>query len=190
MLNLPNALTLLRIATIPIFLSLLSRNRYQAALYVFAAAALTDSFDGAVARMFNQRTELGAFLDPFADKLMAVSAFVVLTILGDLPGYLLSVVVVRDIVVVTGYLMMSFFTGERIPVRPSYMGKASTFLQLSCVIGALARAGHSYPLTFTVLLNLTVTATAMSGVHYMYRGLVWLQSREPEMFSGTPPEPR
>ncbi len=182
LLNLPNFLTLCRIGSIPIFLIFLTRQRYAEALYVFAAAALTDGLDGAVARWFDSRTELGAFLDPFADKLMLVSAFVVLTIDGELPGYLLSVVMIRDIVIVVGYLMISFFTGERVPVRPSYLGKASTFMQLACVIAVLARAGNYWPEYFNALLVSTVTVTAASFVHYMYRGLVWLRSREPQMF--------
>ncbi len=183
LLNLPNFLTLCRLGSIPIFLTFLTRQRYTEALYVFAAAAVTDGLDGAVARWFNSRTELGAFLDPFADKLMLVSAFVVLTIDGELPGYLLSVVAIRDIVIVVGYLMISFFTGERVPVRPSYLGKSSTVLQLACVIAVLARAGSYWPLYFNALLILTVAVTAASFVHYMYRGLVWLRSREPEMFA-------
>ena len=144
---------------------------------------MTHGLDGAVARWFDSRTELGAFLDPFADKLMLVSAFVVLTIDGDLPGYLLSVVLIRDIVIVVGYLMISFFTGERVPVRPSYLGKLSTFMQLACVIAVLARAGNYWPGYFNALLISTVAVTAASFVHYMYRGLVWLRSREPEMFA-------
>ncbi len=183
LLNLPNFLTLCRIGSIPIFLIFLTRQRYEAALYVFAAAAVTDGLDGAVARWFDSRTELGAFLDPFADKLMLVSAFVVLTIDGELPGYLLSVVMIRDIVIVVGYLMISFFTGERVPVRPSYLGKLSTVMQLGCVIGVLARAGNYWPEDFNALLIATVAVTAASFVHYMYRGLVWLRSREPEMFA-------
>jgi cardiolipin synthase (CMP-forming) len=183
LLNVPNFLTLCRLGSIPIFLTFLSRQRYTAALYVFAAAAVTDGLDGAVARWFDSRTELGAFLDPFADKLMLVSAFVVLTIGGELPGYLLSVVAIRDIVIVVGYLMISFFTGERVPVRPSYLGKSSTFLQLVCVIAVLARAGVYWPWYFNALLIATVSITAASFVHYMYRGLVWLRSREPEMFA-------
>ena len=182
LLNLPNFLTMCRIGSIPIFLIFLTRQRYTEALYVFAAAAVTDGLDGAVARWFDRRTELGAFLDPFADKLMLVSAFVVLTIHGDLPGYLLSVVMIRDIVIVVGYLMISFFTGERVPVRPSYLGKLSTFMQLGCVIAVLARAGNYWPTDFNKLLIATVAVTAASFVHYMYRGLVWLRSREPQMF--------
>src|SRR5208337_3928053 len=113
--------------------------------------AVTDGLDGTVARWFDSRTELGAFLDPFADKLMLVSAFVVLTIGGELPGY----------------LMISFFTGERVPVRPSYLGKLSTVLQLGCVIAVLARAGNYWPEDFNALLIATVAVTAASFVHYM-----------------------
>jgi cardiolipin synthase (CMP-forming) len=183
LLNLPNFLTLCRLGSVPIFLTFISRHRYTEALWVFAAAALTDSLDGTLARLFDSRTELGAYLDPFADKLMLLSAFVVLTINGDLPGYLLSVVVVRDVVIVVGYLMLSFFSDERVPVRPSYLGKMSTFFQLACVIAALARFSAIWPGYYTWLLEVTVAVTAASGVHYIYRGLVWLRSREPEMFS-------
>src|SRR5271155_980828 len=182
LLNLPNFLTLCRLGSIPIFLTFLTRQRYAAALYVFAAAAVTDGLDGAVARWFDSRTELGAFLDPFADKLMLVSAFVVLTIDGDLPGYLLSVVLIRDIVILVGYVMISFFTGERVPVRPSYLGKLSTFLQLASVLAVLARVGTYWPGHFNALLISTVAVTGASFVHYMYRGLVWLKPREPQMF--------
>lgn len=183
LLNLPNILTLCRLGAIPVFLSFLSRHQYTEALWVFAAAAVTDALDGTVARWFDARTELGAFLDPFADKLMLLSAFIVLTVEQDLPGWLLGVVVIRDVVVVGGYMMLTFFTGERIPVRPSYLGKLSTFLQLSCVVTTLLQVGTTWPNYWYALLYLTVVVTAMTGVHYSYRGLVWLGSREPEMFT-------
>src|SRR5271155_6192268 len=137
LLNLPNSLTLLRLFSIPVFLGLLGYRHYRAALWVFGFAAITDSLDGTVARWFDSKTELGAFLDPFADKLLLVSSFVVLTIEGIFPAWLLIVIVIRDVVVVFGYLMLTFLTAERMPVRPSYFGKACTFLQLACVVGAL-----------------------------------------------------
>jgi len=84
---------------------------------------------------------------------------------------------------VGGYMMIAFFTTERMPVRPSYLGKLSTFLQLACVIATLLRFGAIYPNYWYMLLYVTVVVTALSGVHYVYRGLVWLGSREPEMFS-------
>jgi cardiolipin synthase len=182
LLNLPNALTLARIVSIPFFLALLSKHRYTAALYLFGLAALTDGLDGAVARWFDMRTEIGAYLDPFADKLLLVSAFVVLTLEGSIPGWLLGVVLIRDIVIVSGYFMFAFFTGERPPMRPTYLGKGGTFLQLLCVIGALARVGVKWPLYWNWLLYLTLVVTASAGLHYAYQGLRWLSTREPEMF--------
>ena len=138
--------------------------------------------NGAVARWFDMRTEIGAYLDPFADKLLLVSAFVVLTLEDSFPGWLLGVVLIRDVVIVSGYFMFAFFTGERPPMRPTYLGKASTFLQLFCVIGALARAGLKWPHYWNGLLYLTLGVTALAGLHYAYQGLMWLSTREPAMF--------
>jgi cardiolipin synthase len=106
----------------------------------------------------------------------------VLTVRGDLPVWLLSVVLIRDIVIVTGYLMLSFFTGERIPVRPTYLGKTSTVLQLICVIAALIQFASISLEGWQALVYTTLAVTALSGLHYTYRGLVYLSSREPEMF--------
>lgn len=183
LLNTPNVLTLCRLLLIPIFLAMLSKRRFSYALYLFCLAALTDALDGTVARWFDSKTEIGAYLDPFADKLLLLSAFVALTLESMLPGWLLGVVVIRDIVIVFGYFMLSFLTNERVPVRPSYLGKASTFLQLFCVIGALAKISRVWPRDWYAMLYVTVGVTALSGVHYAYRGLVWLSSREPEMFA-------
>lgn len=182
LLNLPNSLTLLRLCSIPVFLGLFSYHHYRWALYVFGAAALTDSLDGTIARWFDAKTELGAFLDPFADKLMLVSAFVVLTVDGNIPQWLLGILIIRDVIIVFGYFMLSFFINERIPVRPSYVGKASTFFQLACVVAVLTRLDVYSPQHFNLLLSITAGFTAASGVHYMYRGLVILFYREPEMF--------
>ncbi len=85
LLNIPNLLTLCRVFSIPIFLAFLSKDRFDSAFYIFCAAALTDSLDGTVARWFDCRTELGTYLDPFADKLLLLSAFVALTVMRALP---------------------------------------------------------------------------------------------------------
>ncbi len=184
LLNLPNFLTLCRIALIPFFVAMLSRNRMRDALLLFAAAALTDSLDGTLARWTNKRTELGAFLDPFADKLLLISALVMLTVQNVIPGWVLSVIALRDVVVVFGYLMLVFWIGERIPVRPSYAGKTGTVLQILCVIAGLlgwSKIGSDWQL-WNGLLLLTALTTAISGLQYTYRGLVLLNSREPQMF--------
>ena len=182
LLNLPNSLTLLRLFSIPVFLGLLGYRHYRAALWVFGFAALTDSLDGTVARWFDSKTELGSFLDPFADKLMLVSAFVVLTMDGDFPPWLFGIVIIRDVIIVFGFFAVMFLIGERIPVRPSYLGKGSTFFQLACVVAALARLGEYHPDYFNYLLYAAAAFTALSGVHYMYRGLEILFYREPGMF--------
>jgi cardiolipin synthase len=132
LLKLPNIISLCRIGMVPIFLVLLSKDRFTAALYVFVLAAATDALDGAVARWFDIRTELGAILDPFADKLMLLSALVVLTFEHALPVWLLILTAIRDIVLVLGYLMISFAAGERFPVRPSIFGKLTTLLLIVC----------------------------------------------------------
>src|SRR5260370_4702983 len=121
LLKLPNIISLCRIGMVPIFLVLLSKDRFTEALYVFVLAAVTDALDGAVARWFDIRTELGAILDPFADKLMLLSALVVLTFEHALPVWLLILTAIRHIVRVFGYLMISFAASERIPQRPHLM---------------------------------------------------------------------
>jgi cardiolipin synthase len=184
LLNLPNFLTLCRIVSIPFFVALLSKNRFSDALWIFVAAALTDSLDGTLARWTNNRTELGAFLDPFADKLLLISAFVILTVEDVIPGWVLSVIAIRDVVVVFGYLMVVFWIGERVPVRPTYTGKVGTFLEIACIVVALLgwpRMVEKH-LLWEGLLMLTVTAVGLSGVQYAYRGLVILNSHEPQMF--------
>jgi cardiolipin synthase (CMP-forming) len=184
LLNLPNFLTLCRIVLIPFFIAALTRDHFREALLIFAVAAMTDSLDGTLARWTNKRTELGAFLDPFADKLLLISALVILTVQDVIPGWVLGVIAVRDVVVVFGYLMLVFFIGERVPVRPTYTGKTGTVLQIACIVAALlgwpALDGAHH--VWTVLLLLTVVMTGLSGLQYMYRGLVLLNSREPQMF--------
>jgi cardiolipin synthase len=182
LLNIPNILTLSRLFLVPVFLALLSQRHFGYALYVFCAAGLTDALDGTIARWFDLRTEIGALLDPFADKLLLLSAFVGLTVEDAIPGWLLSVVITRDIVIVFGYLLLIFYTDERLPVHPSYMGKAATCLQLASVIGALVGAGQEWPALWQLLLYATVAITGLSGAHYAYKGLVWLSSSEPQMF--------
>jgi cardiolipin synthase len=183
LLNTPNVLTLSRLLLIPIFLAMVSKRRFNYALYLFCLAALTDALDGTVARWFDCKTEIGAYLDPFADKLLLLSAFVALTLENLLPGWLLGVVVIRDVVIVFGYFMLSFLTNERVPVRPSYLGKVSTLMQLFCIIGALVKITRHWRLDWSLMLYVTVGVTALSGIHYAYRGLAWLNTREPELFA-------
>jgi cardiolipin synthase len=168
---------------VPIFLILLSKNRFTPALYVFIIAAVTDALDGAVARWFDIRTELGAILDPFADKLLLLSALVVLTFEHALPVWLLIFAAIRDIVLVLGYMMISFAAGERFPVRPSIFGKLTTMLLMVCVIGALAAHLELGQREWYAMLYLTGSVLVVSGIHYLYQALVYLSQHVPELFS-------
>ncbi|RMF25614.1 MAG: CDP-alcohol phosphatidyltransferase family protein, partial [Deltaproteobacteria bacterium] len=130
MLNIPNTITLMRLFAVPVFLSLLADGDYRLALIVFVIAGLTDAVDGAVARLTDTRTELGAHLDPLADKLLLVSAFITLGILGAVPVQLMIVVIVRDTVILGGFVLSAIVVGKSITVAPSVWGKLTTFFQI------------------------------------------------------------
>ncbi len=169
--NLPNYITLLRIVLIPFFMDLMIYGYYQGALAVFAAACVTDALDGMIARMTGTKTELGAFLDPIADKLLIVSAFVTLVLLGMLPVWLVIVVVSRDILLVLGSIVI-YITGKKFHSRPTFIGKTTTVLQLAAVGLSLLPEHHRMNLTWLFLLQvITACFTIASGAQYVARGI-------------------
>ena len=180
MLNLANCLTLFRILTIPIFLELLVYHFYLEALLVFVIGGFSDFFDGFVARRMNQQTALGAYLDPVADKLLVVTSFIMLGLIGGIPVWLSVLVVARDVLIVVGYGIIYFLVEERLQVRPSRIGKWSTTLQL-LTLGAALLMLHDpkllSPRVLDVFIATSALATVASGLQYLYRGFVWLQNR-------------
>ena len=169
--NLPNYITLLRIVLIPFFINLMIYAYYREALMVFIAACLTDALDGMIARLTNSKTDLGAFLDPMADKLLILSAFVTLVLLDMLPVWLVIIVVSRDIILVLGSIAI-YFTGHQFTARPSIVGKATTVLQFIVVTLSLVlkNFGTEWGL-MTFLLWTTAGFTLASGVQYIARGV-------------------
>lgn len=180
MLNIPNTLTLLRIAAIPAILIALDNARFGLAFALFVAAGVTDGLDGGIARMTNSRTQLGAYLDPLADKGLVLSLLIKLTLLGEVPGWALTIILTRDIVCLTGYLLLFFLTGEQIEIHPSLIGKLATVLQLLGVGGALLVL-WTPPLRAaipgTAIFGAAAGATAIAGFQYVFRGLRWYQTR-------------
>lgn len=168
--NIPNYITLARIVLIPFFIGLMIYHHYRAATAVFVVACLTDALDGMIARLTKQQTNLGAFLDPIADKLLIVSAFVTLVLRGMLPVWFVMVVVSRDVILVLGSMVL-FLTGHEFKARPSIIGKSTTVLQLSAV--SLSLVLHIYgvksPL-MQVLYWVTAIFTVISGIQYLSRG--------------------
>ena len=169
--NLPNYITLARVALIPFFIILMSYNYYGAALAVFLAACFTDALDGMIARLTNSKTELGAFLDPMADKLLIVSAFITLVLLGMLPVWLVIIVISRDVILVLGSVTI-YFMGHELKARPSIMGKGTTVLQLCTVVLSLVLKLYDYELYWPdILPMMTATLTIASGIQYVARGM-------------------
>ncbi len=179
--NLPNFITFLRIGAIPVFLILLIDKRYTEALLLFVFAGVTDSIDGAVARLTNSHTTLGAYIDPLADKLLLVSSFAILAFLNFLPSWLAILVISRDIIILIGFAVLYFITGHSIAVRPTLIGKASTFFQLATVtltLIALHNPAWRFPLLLRASLLLAGTAVAVSALQYLSRALWWLNLQD------------
>ena len=177
-LNIPNFLTLLRIVAIPIFLVFLEDLRFQEALIIFVAAGVTDGLDGAIARLTRTKTTLGAYLDPAADKMLLVSAFIALGFMHEVPRWLVVVVLSRDAVIVLGYFLLFMLTQHTMAIRPSVSGKASTALQLlsiTMVLVSLIHPGIVRPPIQQAVFFVTGVITTTAGLQYMYRGLAWFQ---------------
>ncbi len=179
--TIPNLLTLARLAMVPAFLILLEDLRYTEALAVFVAAGVTDALDGAIARLTHTKTTLGAYLDPAADKLLLVSAFIALGFMHHVPRWLTVIVLSRDAMLVLGYFLLFMLTQETMEVRPSIAGKLSTFLQLSAVTAVLVSLVRpsSVPVMLTNGLFMAAGAvTSLAGLEYAARGLSWLQRHD------------
>jgi len=176
--NIPNCLTILRILGIPCFLILLGDGRNGEALAVFVAAAVTDGLDGAIARFTHTKTTLGAILDPAADKMLLLSAFIALGFMHAVPPWLVVVVISRDVVIVLGYFLLFMLTHHTMEVRPSVGGKLGTVLQLlavTTVLASLTNPGLVRPELQGLIFYVTGAVTSLAGLQYMYRGLTWLQ---------------
>ncbi|MBI3994498.1 MAG: CDP-alcohol phosphatidyltransferase family protein [Nitrospirae bacterium] len=176
--NLPNLLTILRILLIPIFINLLIYGYHGWALAVFLTAGLTDSLDGLIARLSNQRTKLGTYLDPMADKLLLTASFLTLAILKIIPVWIAVIVVSRDLILILGALILHLTQAHQ-EIVPTFLGKSTTALQLIYVmlvlllIVAQGNTAHLFP-----VLAATLGLTILSGLHYIYRGIRHLNSEQ------------
>lgn len=173
--NWANLLTLLRILLAPVFITLLVYHEPGWALLAFTAASLLDLLDGMVARRLRLVTELGAWLDPAADKLLTLSAYVMLTLHGRVPLWMTMAAFTRDLLVVAGVLALAFLLNKR-EVRPSWWGKAATFAQMAVLaLFLLVEWRGLWPAWGQVLqwiLGVTVVVTLFSGLDYIVRGIL------------------
>lgn len=173
--NLPNYITLFRIFLVPFFFSFLiyyndaHPNFRLLALSLFLIAIATDALDGSIARGFHKQTELGTFLDPFADKLLLLSGFFGITLSNALtlkpPIWVIVIIVFRDLFIICGLLII-FLTTNRLRIQPNLIGKLTTFFQMLTILVVLGEWKHSELVWLTA-----ASLTAISAIAYLIRGI-------------------
>ena len=178
-LTVPNMLTVFRMVLIPVFVTMLFYQRFIVALAVFVCAGLTDGLDGLLARRFDQRSQLGTVLDPIADKLMMVTAFIVLSMRSIFPApvpshlpvpfWVTVTVISRDVFIVVGAAAINIMTGFR-GFRPSWLGKVNTTVQIVAIAAIMFAAsvpydtGYYLPTVYATVFTFAV----LSGLHYIF----------------------
>lgn len=169
--SIPNIITIFRLLlAVPLVISLLDRS-YQTALGILMIAALSDAVDGYLARHYNWLTRLGAILDPLSDKVLLVSSFITLGVMGDLPVWLVAMVLVRDIVIVSGAVAYQMNFGY-VAMTPTFISKTNTLFQIVLLL-AVILANGLYPLSAVAidsLIYVTAFTTGYSGINYVW---VW-----------------
>lgn len=167
-LSVPNLITIFRIFTVPLIVWLIISGQYLIAFIMFVVAGMSDGVDGFIAKRFNQTTELGAYLDPIADKLLLVSIYVSLGFRGILPPWLVILVVSRDILIV-GALVLSWLMDRPVPITPLMVSKANTTVQI--VLAALVLGGLGFGLDLPRLVDLmsilVAVLTVLSAAAYL-----------------------
>jgi cardiolipin synthase len=171
--NIPNSLTLLRIILVPVIVILLMQGSYMVALVVFLVSGVTDILDGYLARVLNQQTVLGSYLDPIADKALMISCYVTLAVKKILPGWLSVVVISRDCIILMGVAVLSIMS-VTYKIQPALLGKLTTAVQILTVLVFLASRAVPGVLAEPFMEGLVwVTAffTVVSGFYYITVGV-------------------
>jgi cardiolipin synthase len=172
--NIPNTLTVLRIVLVPVIVILLIQGQFTKALVCFIIAGVTDGLDGMLARVLNQTTVVGAYLDPLADKVLVISMYATLAVIGIIPGWLAVIVISRDFIILGGILVLTLMS-VNIEIKPSYVSKINTMLQLATIFVAfLLKVGGAekhFREVFVFVCWLTAIFTVISGGDYLVKGM-------------------
>ncbi|MCK5450181.1 MAG: CDP-alcohol phosphatidyltransferase family protein [Candidatus Omnitrophica bacterium] len=165
--NWANRLTVLRVILTPVFIAMVFYQKLNIALLIFVIAAITDALDGYLARSRKEQTRFGTIMDPVADKMLIGSAFICFSLVTGLPAYLKMpiyvpvVVISRDVIILLGVVIMYFLT-DNIEIKPTIMGKITTFFQMLTIIVVLLKFVYS-----SWIWNITVVVTVISGLDYI-----------------------
>jgi cardiolipin synthase len=169
--NIPNILTFTRILILPFFAASLIYKEYDYALMLFVVAAITDLLDGLVARITKQITDFGKILDPIADKFFLLTSFILMSVYELMPKWLTIIVISKDLIVITGSVILYFVT-NKLKVEPSIWGKYASALQFILIglilLSLYVRGSVDFPLAVFVVV---AVITSISGVDYVVKGL-------------------
>lgn len=166
----PNLITWARLAAVPVLVWLMLADRMAEAFWLFVVAGVSDAVDGYLAKRFNAESVFGSYLDPFADKIMLISVYLLLGRAEYLPIWLVLLIILRDAALLAGSFML-FFANRRIAMRPMFISKINTGLQIVLAGYVLAWLGLEFtdPGLTPVLVYAVAAATLLSGAAYMYR---------------------
>jgi len=178
--NIPNSLTLVRIVLVPLVVWLIIDHEMTAAFLLFLLAGFSDAADGYIAKRYGWRSELGAYLDPIADKALLVSIYVTLGLAGHLPVWLVIAVVSRDILIV-GAVVLSWMLSRPLTMHPLLISKVNTFAQIVLAGLVLAELGLGLGLepVVKVLIWVTGALTILSAAAYFWEWLGHMAAYEP-----------
>ncbi len=167
-LSIPNLITLGRILLVPVVVWAITSGEMRIAFLLFLAAGISDAVDGFLAKNFHMASELGAYLDPLADKALIVSIYVALGIAGALPIFLVILVVSRDIMIISAFLL-SWLVGRPMPIRPLLVSKANTVAQILLATVVLAEQAFSFSAGLVTILTMALVAvlTLLSIAFYL-----------------------
>ncbi len=166
--SLPNLITLARLGLVPVVIAMISAGRWPEACITFVIAGLSDAVDGWLAKTFNLRTELGAYLDPLADKALLVSIYVALSVVGTLPAWLAIIVAARDVMII-GAFMISWLMNKPMAIKPLWVSKLNTAAQIGFAALVLGAKAFQFTLGpwFTVFAACVAALTLASLAAYL-----------------------
>jgi len=172
--HLPNLITMLRMAFVPLLILVLKDHRYRGALELFLLAGFSDGLDGYIAKRFDCVSQLGAILDPVADKILLISAYVMLALQNLVPFWLVLVVTFRDLLIVGGYLVYTSLYGP-VPMHPSRVSKLNTFMQILLVVFVLTERAFGFHIAHAqtlLIFGVLMTTVASGGLYVWTWGVV------------------
>ena len=171
--SIPNLITLARILLVPVVVWAIAAGEMGVAFVLFLAAGISDAVDGFLAKRFGMVTELGAYLDPLADKAMLVSIYVALGITDAVPRWLVILVVSRDIMIVSA-VMLSWLVDKPVPLRPLPVSKLNTVAQIALACVVMAALGFEFDAS-TAVTALTALVTALTLLSIAFYVAEWVR---------------